>query len=182
MKKRSFICLFILLSIMQLIPLYSYSMPQYLEIYNNDKFAKQENKNKCSTCHINPNGGGPRNEFGQAFDKNGRKITNELRQQFPELFDLFKVLKPKIKRIKPKKVTVSEEVHLVIKGKNFEEDIVLEVDGVDINNLASTQIKIINTKKIELSTTFEEAGKHTIQVINTIGQGSNIVKIKVNNI
>lgn len=182
MKKRNFIFVIILLFLINSFVLASHSRPQFMEIFNNDQFAKQENKNKCSTCHINPNGGGPRKEFGQAFDNNGRKITNELRQQFPNLFNLLEFVKPKIKRIKPGKLTIGEETKIIITGKNFEEDIVLEVDGIAINNLSGVQVEFINEKRIELTIMFEEVGKHTIQAINTLGQRSNIVKLKVKNL
>ena len=40
----------------------------------------------CSTCHDDPEGGGPRNEFGSAFDEGGRIITPMLRASFPDRF------------------------------------------------------------------------------------------------
>ena len=62
------------------------ALPDYLKLYDADPFAKPEMKGKCAVCHINPAGGGPRNDFGRAFAQAGRRITPELRQQFPDHF------------------------------------------------------------------------------------------------
>jgi hypothetical protein len=42
----------------------------------------------CATCHVNPRGGGPRNDFGLAFDNAGRVITPLLRANFQDRFDV----------------------------------------------------------------------------------------------
>ena len=62
------------------------ALPEYLKIYASDPFSRPELRTHCSNCHVNPAGSGPRNEFGQAFEAAGKKITPELRQQFPALF------------------------------------------------------------------------------------------------
>ena len=60
--------------------------PAFLKTYAADPAAKPELRTQCATCHINPAGSGPRNEFGQAFAAAGNKITEALRQQFPDRF------------------------------------------------------------------------------------------------
>src|SRR5262249_2549141 len=60
--------------------------PEYLKLYAADPFSRPELRTKCSLCHINPEGGGPRNDFGKAFASGGLKITADLRKQFPENF------------------------------------------------------------------------------------------------
>src|SRR5581483_8657745 len=47
---------------------------------------RREMRGQCSTCHVNPQGGGPRNPFGQAFEKNNKMITPELRAAWPDRF------------------------------------------------------------------------------------------------
>src|SRR5450755_831164 len=67
------------------VPALLHARPEFLARYMADPFARPE-KSNCSTCHINPAGGGVRNEFGRAFDAGGRQITASLRQNFPAWF------------------------------------------------------------------------------------------------
>lgn len=62
------------------------AFPDYLKIYAADPYSRPEMRAKCSVCHVNPQGGGERNEFGKAFRAAGRTITPELRAQFPDRF------------------------------------------------------------------------------------------------
>ena len=55
--------------------------PEYFARYMANPFARPELKT-CAVCHENPKGGGPRNEFGQAFSRASRQFTPELRAQF----------------------------------------------------------------------------------------------------
>jgi hypothetical protein len=59
--------------------------PEYLRLYAADPSSKPELR-KCSLCHTNPAGGGPRNDFGKAFAAAGLQITPDLRQKFPDNF------------------------------------------------------------------------------------------------
>ena len=171
MKNKTFIFLFVLF----LIPLKAYAFPQYMEIFNKDKFTRPEMKNMCSVCHVSPNGGGPLNDFGKAFDTNGHKITSDIRQKFPELFNLMQSLAPKIIRVKPAIVTLGQEIKIMIVGNNFANDSVVKIDG-DSENIQST---FINPKDIDVTITFSTAGIHTVQVLNVTGQASNTLKVKV---
>ncbi len=60
--------------------------PEYLKIFAADPLSRPELRSKCSTCHINPEGGGERNSFGKAFASDGFEITSELRKRFPDRF------------------------------------------------------------------------------------------------
>ena len=59
--------------------------PAYMDRYNRDARAKQELINKCTVCHIG-RGGDTRNDFGEAFEDAGYRITPKLREKFPKLF------------------------------------------------------------------------------------------------
>jgi hypothetical protein len=78
--------LFFLLSVFALFAYPAGALPDYMKLYNTDPFAKAELKGKCALCHVDPAGGGARNEFGRAFAQAGRQFTAELRQRFPANF------------------------------------------------------------------------------------------------
>lgn len=170
MKNKVFIFLLILF----IIPLRVNASPQYMNIFNKDKFARPEMKNMCSVCHVNPSGGGPVNNFGMAFDTNGFRITDDLRQKFPELFNLVQSLVPKITRVKPTTIAVGQEVKIMIVGNNFANDSTVKIDGSSEN----IQATFVNPKNIDVTITFSNIGVHTVQVINITGQASNIFKVK----
>lgn len=60
--------------------------PAFMDRYNNDPYSKPELRGKCTVCHIGK-GGAERNDFGEAFDDAGYRITPKLRARFPELFE-----------------------------------------------------------------------------------------------
>lgn len=60
--------------------------PEYLKIFAADPLSRPELRDKCSTCHVNPAGGGERNAFGKAFAAAGLEITPDLRRRFPDRF------------------------------------------------------------------------------------------------
>ena len=60
--------------------------PAFMDRYDRDPFAKATMRGHCTVCHIG-RGGGPRNDFGEAFEDAGYRITPKLRAKFPELFE-----------------------------------------------------------------------------------------------
>jgi len=60
--------------------------PAFMDRYNRDEYSKVELHGKCTVCHIG-HGGGERNDFGEAFEDMGYRITPKLRAKFPDLFD-----------------------------------------------------------------------------------------------
>ena len=64
----------------------AYALPAFLARYAQDPFSRPEMRSQCGTCHINPKGGGPRNAFGTAFEKNKHIVTAEFRAQWPDHF------------------------------------------------------------------------------------------------
>lgn len=89
------------------------ALPDYMKLYNADPTAKAELKGKCALCHVNPAGGGPRNEFGRAFAQAGRAFTPELRQQFPANFSDAAQAAP------PVTFTSDNEAVVEINGKRY---------------------------------------------------------------
>jgi len=68
------------------------AFPLYLEALQADPMLKPAFPTHCGTCHINPDGGGERNRFGQFFQSQGEKITPLLRAR-----DGVKFIYPKLK-------------------------------------------------------------------------------------
>lgn len=64
----------------------AFAKPAFMDRYNNDPYSKTELRGKCTVCHIGK-GGGERNDFGEAFEDAGYRITPKLRAKFPELFE-----------------------------------------------------------------------------------------------
>lgn len=59
--------------------------PEYLVKFQADPMRRVE-QDGCGTCHVKPDGGGARNDFGTAFDGATRDFTPLLRASFPEYF------------------------------------------------------------------------------------------------
>lgn len=75
----------ILVSVLEALVLPAIARPPFLELFKADPF-RNPNVDGCSTCHLNPQGGGPRNAFGLAFAESGFTITPLLRANFPDRF------------------------------------------------------------------------------------------------
>ena len=80
----TFITLAALLKIMFYAPVVA-AKPAYMDRYNRDPFSRAELRGHCTVCHIG-RGGGERNDFGEAFEDAGYRITPKLRERFPKLF------------------------------------------------------------------------------------------------
>lgn len=61
--------------------------PDYMVKFQADPM-RRASVNGCGTCHVKPDGGGARNDFGAAFDAANRDITPLLRASFPQQFDV----------------------------------------------------------------------------------------------
>jgi hypothetical protein len=64
----------------------AFALPSFMTRFSTDPFSRPEYRAKCSTCHINAQGGGARNPFGEAFAKNNHLVTPEFRSQWPDYF------------------------------------------------------------------------------------------------
>lgn len=85
---RNVLCLLIVLLFS--IPLFA--RPHYLEALQADPLLKDGFPAQCGTCHVDSNGGGPRNRFGEFFESQGTEITPLLRAR-----DGVKFVYPKMK-------------------------------------------------------------------------------------
>jgi len=59
--------------------------PEFLQRFQSDPMRKPD-VDGCGTCHLNPRGGGTRNDFGTAFAAADHIITPMLRANFPDRF------------------------------------------------------------------------------------------------
>ena len=59
--------------------------PPYLERFRADPM-RLSSVDGCGVCHVNPEGGGVRNDFGSAFEGAGQTITPMMRATFPDRF------------------------------------------------------------------------------------------------
>jgi hypothetical protein len=96
----------------------SHALPAFMRRFSEDPFSKTEWRAQCATCHVNPGGGGPRNDFGQAFDKNGRMITPEFRAAWPDHFNMTVDAAP-AGPVKTTFVNGGKEAVLVIGGESY---------------------------------------------------------------
>lgn len=85
MYRIAWVCVLVILTLWLIQPVSA--RPEFLSRFQADPFRKAD-IDGCATCHVNPRGGGPRNEFGQAFGAGGQIITPMLRANFPENFKL----------------------------------------------------------------------------------------------
>lgn len=90
-KKRKGVLILLVVGCLVLGARRSYALPAFMLRYSQDPFSRPEYRNRCSTCHIDPRGGGPRNAFGTAFEKNNHEVTPEFRLAWPDHF-LFSIV------------------------------------------------------------------------------------------
>ena len=60
--------------------------PAFMDRYDRDPYSKATLRGHCTVCHVG-RGGGERNDFGEAFEDAGYRITPRLRQKFPAVFE-----------------------------------------------------------------------------------------------
>ncbi|HZS49207.1 MAG TPA: hypothetical protein VFC63_29340 [Blastocatellia bacterium] len=83
-KKRLKVSVAILFMVVSCIVVFA--KPAYMDRYDSDPYSKAELRGKCTVCHQG-RGGGERNDFGDAFENAGYRITPKLRKDYPDLFE-----------------------------------------------------------------------------------------------
>lgn len=159
--------------------------PEYLAIYASDKRSLPSLRDKCSVCHISSAGGGPRNQFGIAFQAAGFMITDSLVQRFPDRFkqdasssggtsdnSSGSNLAPSVKRVKPVSFMINVQSMLTIIGKDFVSGSKALIDNKEADTTFKSGIKLI------VNFILNTAGAHEVKVRNPDGQESKSVKIK----
>ena len=146
--------------------------------YDSDKRSLPSKRGDCSLCHLNnPNGGGPRTEFGNAFANAGFKITDDLVVKFPNLFQKLQAEptltpKPFIKRIKPPSIKVNVQSMISIMGKNFAEGVKAFIDENEVVTTFKSNMLLV------IDFILNTIGTHDLKVQNPDGQESNTKNIK----
>ena len=88
MSNKRFFKYLLLVAVLSFFAVKPQALPEYLRSYAADPLSRPEMRTQCLTCHVKPTGGGERNAFGKAFAATGFKITEDLRRNFPALFNL----------------------------------------------------------------------------------------------
>jgi hypothetical protein len=96
--------------------------PEHLMQFASDPFSRPELRASCATCHVDPAGGGTRNAFGQAFQRNRYRVTPSLRRQWPDRF------LSAISATAPAPVTTGGELKATW-AADREGDVVVEIGG-----------------------------------------------------
>jgi hypothetical protein len=86
MLKKRRIKLIAAIAVLVMPAVVTFAKPAFMDRYNRDPYARPQLQGKCTVCHIG-HGGGERNDFGEAFENAGFRITPKLRAKFPEMFD-----------------------------------------------------------------------------------------------
>jgi hypothetical protein len=60
--------------------------PAFMDRYDRDPYSKAQLRGRCTVCHVG-RGGAERNDFGEAFEDAGYRITPKLREKFPAVFE-----------------------------------------------------------------------------------------------
>ena len=88
MNNKRYVKYLLLIVVLSFFTVKPQALPEYLRVYAADPLSRPDLRSQCLTCHVKPTGSGDRNAFGKAFESEGFKITPELRQKFPDKFDL----------------------------------------------------------------------------------------------
>ena len=160
--------------------------------YDSDKRSLPSIRGMCNVCHISPNGGGPTNEFGMAFEQAGFMISDSLVAKFPNLFQKpseepspspnagsttssssssGQEVTPVIKRIKPKAVKINVQSMASVLGKNFTDGAKAFIDGSEVITTFKSKAKLV------IDFVLSTVGIHEIKVQNPDGQESNAANI-----
>ena len=119
----------------------AFARPAFLARFSADPFSRTEFRGQCSTCHVNPSGGGVRNPFGTAFEKNGKIITPDFRAEWPDHFVASVEAKPVATANGEMKATFlsSDDAIIEINGEKFQVNLkqakIEKVDAAQVQKL-----------------------------------------------
>lgn len=114
-----------------LVPTFALSalaFPNYLEELQRDPMLRPSFMTACGTCHVNPQGGGDRNNFGKRYEEQGAKVTPLLRAT-----DAVKFIYPQVKVSDALTIHFSDPKNKQIVVESGDKKVLVDVEAKEVD-------------------------------------------------